>query len=69
MRQSDEVIPFPVSDKFLEVDTFLQDLCHAVRPEAHAAPLAAQVPAMPGLRRVILEDIGPFERLEVDAHA
>ena len=66
-RYNIEVIPFPVSDKFPEVDTFLEDLCHAVRPVAsHGTTPVAQVPTVPGVRRVVLEDIGPFERLEID---
>jgi WD40 repeat protein len=66
-RYNIEVIPFPVSDTFPEVETFLENLCHAVHPVAsqEVSP-AAQIPVMPGLRRVVLEDIGPFERLDLD---
>lgn len=66
-RYNIEVIPFPETDTYPEVETFLENLSQAVRPMVTpgAAP-PAQIPVMPGLRRVVLEDIGPFERLDLD---
>ncbi len=67
-RYQIEVIPFPVSEGFPEVETFLRDLSHAVNPESstgQSAP-AVSTPTLPGLRSVLLEEIGPFERLELD---
>jgi hypothetical protein len=65
-RYNIEVIPFPVSATFPEVDNFVEELSRAARPTVHRAELVPQAAAMPGLRRLILEDIGPFERLELD---
>ena len=62
-RYNVQVIPFPVSESFAEVDDFVQALAHAARPQAvvEAAPQES-----PGIRRIVLEDIGSFERLELD---
>ena len=65
-RYNIEVIPFPVSADFPEVDTFLEELQRsmpAIR-EGEPAHTAASPPA--GLRKLILENIGSFERLEID---
>lgn len=63
-RYNVEVISYPVSPAYPEVDAFLEKLCHAVRPIGHA-PRPAPV-SVAGVRRVVLEDIGPYERLELD---
>ena len=61
------MIPFPVSETFPELETFLQDLAHAVRPVlSETGASTTPTPLMPGLRKLVLEDIGPFERLELD---
>lgn len=66
-RYNIEVIPFAQSAEFSEVDTFVEELSRAVRPAGAGAPASpAEAPALPGLRRLVLEDIGPFERLELD---
>jgi len=62
-RYNVQVIPFPVSDLFAEVDEFVRALAHAARPQAVEASPPQE---SPGIRRVILEDIGSFERLELD---
>ncbi|MBV8274560.1 MAG: TIR domain-containing protein, partial [Verrucomicrobia bacterium] len=64
-RYNIEVIPFALSDTFPELETFLEILCNAVQPISHEVP-PTQPAATPGLRRVVLEDIGPFERLDLD---
>jgi SIR2-like domain/EVE domain/AAA domain len=61
------VIDYPVSKSFPEFDTFLEALCKnaALPVSAHGEP--ERVPtAIQGIQRVILEDIGSFERLELD---
>ena len=63
-RYNIEIIPFPVSAAYPEVDEFLQALSYAVRPiDEQSSPEPA---SLPGVRRLVLEDIGPYERLEVD---
>ena len=62
-RYNVQVIPFPVSESFAEVDEFVRALAHAARPQA---VVAAAPQESPGIRRVILEDIGSFEKLELD---
>jgi WD40 repeat protein len=63
-----QVIPFSVSDTFPELDPFLRDLSYAARPVAVAPGVTAEplATSTPGLRRIVLEDIGPFDRLELD---
>ena len=66
-RYNIEVIPIPDSKTYPEVDTFLKNLCDAIRQQtSDQGERSAQPPAMPGLRRLVLEDIGPFERLQLD---
>lgn len=68
-RYNIQVIPFVSSKKFPEVDTFAKKLALATRSEtAGAVGSAVDATAVPsiGIRRVVLEDIGPFERLELD---
>jgi WD40 repeat protein len=66
-RYNIEIIPVPVSDTYPEVEKFLQDLSQAVALHtSEQSERSAPVSAMPGLRRLVLEDIGPFERLELD---
>lgn len=62
-RYNVEVIAFPVSETYPEVDAFLEQLSHVVRPVGHTSRPAPA--SLPGLRRVVLEDIGPYERLEL----
>jgi WD40 repeat protein len=68
-RYNVQVIPFPSSPGFLELDQFVNSLSVATtRP---TAPLTGTKPGplptpTPGIRRVILEDIGPFDKLELD---
>jgi WD40 repeat protein len=61
------VIDYAVSESFPEFETFLEGLTNSValpssiQSESQSAP----VPLL-GIRKVILEDIGSFERLELD---
>src|SRR5262249_15454947 len=59
-RYNIQVIPCRISPDFAEVGQFIEAVSFAARP------IAPKVEATPGLRRVVLENIGPFERLEVD---
>jgi WD40 repeat protein len=69
-RYNVQVTPFPAAGGFWELDQFVSILREATSPVA-SAPGAGSgtsptpIPT-PGLRRVILEDIGPFEKLELD---
>jgi WD40 repeat protein len=66
-RYNIEVIPIPPSETYPEVETFLEGLCDAIRQQtSDEGDRSAQPPSMPGVRRLVLEDIGPFERLELD---
>ena len=66
-RYNIEVIPFPVSPEFPEMETFLKELRVKSAPVYEGGlPESAAVPIAPGIRRVVLENIGPFEKLEVD---
>lgn len=67
-RYNIQVIPFPASKGFPEVDTFTRKLSLATRPAALVPGSASKPTVTPalGIRRVVLEDIGPFEKLELD---
>ena len=60
------VIDYPVSESFPEFDTFVEALQKATTPLISVtAPRSSEVPT-PGIRRIFLEDIGSFEKLELD---
>jgi hypothetical protein len=61
-RYGIEVLPYTPSADFSEVPAFLEKLAVAVGA-ANAGVRAA--PAVDGLRRLVLENIGPFQSLEV----
>jgi len=67
-RYNVQVVPFALSPSFAEVDPFMEALAEATRPVATVPGVPPETPAtpLPGLRRAIFEDIGPFERLELD---
>jgi WD40 repeat protein len=67
-RYNIQVIPIGISETFPEVDGFLQRLSEAAPlPEPPAAGTAVvKTTAAQGIRKLILEDIGPFPRLELD---
>ena len=62
-RYNIHVIEFLISDAFPEVDEFLRELAHTTRPVAKPGPSTSE---LQGLRRLVLEDIGAYERLELD---
>lgn len=60
------VIDYPVSDTFPEFETFVEALQKASAPSISvASPAQSEIP-VPGIRRIVLEDIGSFEKLELD---
>lgn len=64
------VIPFRPSAGFTEVDTFLDELTQSVaqrKKDANPDPCQDQDDSIgPKLKKVVLENIGPFEKLELD---
>lgn len=60
-RYGVEVIPYPLSRDHPEVDRFLQQL-----PRGTAQREPQRADGFSRLRRLILRDVGPFERLEVE---
>jgi WD40 repeat protein len=61
------IIDYPFSESFPEFDTFLETLSKAVAWAQSTKSAAQPATAMlPGIRKLILEDIGAFERLELD---
>jgi WD40 repeat protein len=61
------VIDYAVSESFSEFDTFLEALAKSVvLPPTFQSEQHASSVSLPGIRKVILEDIGSFERLELD---
>jgi WD40 repeat protein len=67
-RYNINVISFPLSEKFPEVEDFARVLADATRRVAGPAGLTASsaTAATPGVRRLVLADIGPFESLTLD---
>ena len=67
-RYNIRVIDYPVTPGFERFDTFVEALSLATRPVGvpEGSTVAAAAGPKTGLRKVILEDIGPFERLELD---
>lgn len=65
-RYNIQVIAFPISETFPEVDGFLEKLSHAAPGLASGAHPTLTNVATPGIRRLVLEDIGAFEKLELD---
>jgi WD40 repeat protein len=66
-RYNIEVIPFPISQTYPEVETFLTALRGAIPSAAERLTAVPSEPTVaPGIRRVSLENIGPFERLDLD---
>jgi WD40 repeat protein len=67
-RYNIEVLSYPVTETFVETDTFIENLLTATGPQQteSSAPRTQPAALKPGIRKLILEDIGPFERLEVD---
>ncbi|MGC4001113.1 MAG: SIR2 family protein [Anaeromyxobacter sp.] len=65
-RYNVKVLDFPVSAGFPEVNEFLRKLKEEApaptTPTAHATTTQTN----PGIHRLTLEDIGPFEKLELD---
>jgi WD40 repeat protein len=60
-RYNIEVLPYPISDEYPEVDQFLEELSVGVRVSSGQP----QPASFPGVRRVTLEDIGPYEHLDL----
>jgi len=67
-RYNIQVIPLSPSERFSDLDKFLSNLCLATNPSVSSTSTGSEPLriAAPGLRRLILEDIGPFEKLEMD---
>jgi WD40 repeat protein len=68
-RYNVNVISFPLSEAFPEVEEFAGALADATRRAAGPAGLTARAAAAasaPGIRRLVLEDIGPFESLDLE---
>jgi hypothetical protein len=67
-RYNIRVIDYPVTPGFERFDTFVEALSLTARPVggSEGSTMAAATGPKTGLRKVILEDIGPFERLELD---
>ncbi|MGV3617316.1 MAG: AAA family ATPase [Fimbriimonas sp.] len=65
-RYNISVIPYRLSEDFAEVDTFLEELAQQVGlRKASTSPEPVPVTG-PRLRKVALENIGPFEELEIE---
>ncbi|MBI4909034.1 MAG: SIR2 family protein [Acidobacteria bacterium] len=67
-RYNVKVLDFPVSPDFPEVHEFLEQLAaHAPATEIGTDTGTHRiVQTNPGIRQLVLEDIGPFEKLELD---
>jgi WD40 repeat protein len=67
-RYNIRVIDYPLTPGFEGFDTFVEALSLAARPVVvpEGSTAAAATAPKTGLRKVILEDIGSFERLELD---
>jgi hypothetical protein len=73
-RYNIRVLPFPLSESFPEVLDFLEALArHVTEGRGDQAALGVQAPAEghpPGwLKRIRLENVGPFEQLELELDA
>lgn len=61
------VIDYPVSKTYPEFETFLETLSRSVSPSLSVHEKSAGISGSnPGIRRIVLEDIGSFDRLELD---
>lgn len=61
-RHNIKIIQYPCSDSHPEFDTFVASLAATVA----AKDQTPATPVQPGIRRLVLEDIGCFEKLELD---
>ena len=65
-RYNISVIPFRPSKGFIEVDIFLEELAQSVAQRKRDSKYNPVDPIGPKLKKIVLEDIGPFEKLELD---
>jgi formylglycine-generating enzyme required for sulfatase activity/predicted MPP superfamily phosphohydrolase len=65
-RYNISVIPFHPTPGYTEVDIFLGELAQSVDSRKGAAVPSLLSPSGPKLKKVVLENIGPFPKLELD---
>lgn len=65
-RYNITVLPFQISEDFPELDDFLKQLAERTSSSHRLAPSRVEATSGPQVRKIILQNIGPFRALEIN---